>query len=383
MLINHVLFSLTKQTGLDCLKFISLIFTVAFISSSCGEGTNNTPAQTGEPLNPEELGYYREFNNTWERTFRYSDGFLESALSVQKNIDTGQSKDSNSYQEDLRDWRKEFGSLKDLSDEQLEHLNIVAPPDSMQNLHSAWLELLQDAQTVEYLADLEPAVRNFMIEHSNFSQEFSNRPKRLTDDGPFTVAFQPVASPITFSANLQSWQIGIEFSQGLVTPIGEFQLAAGAESTTEITELVIQHAGMIRYATLTPGSKIFVHASCGIFIEQAEPRLVLNVPECNSTQTQPAMPKDSCGDPLPTDPSVYPINFYPVFIDYSESNLTQVRELYCKDAFSMTRKSTGKRAIQVASFIDEIRAIEFQDSMKASFGSSEIGTPKRWDNPPD
>jgi len=42
-------------------------------------------------------------------------------------------------------------------------------------------------------------------------------------------------------------------------------------------------------------------------------------------------PKASCGDPLPSNSSDYPITFYPVFVPYSDDNLAKVRSSLCQD----------------------------------------------------
>jgi len=88
-----------------------------------------------------------------------------------------------------------------------------------------------------------------------------------------------------------------------------------------------------------------------------------------------AFPKYSCGDPLPENPQAYPVNFYPVFIDYSENNLSVVRTRFCGDALKKTREKTGKLAIQVSSFTSINRAESFKNLMKENFGSGEVGEP--------
>lgn len=88
-----------------------------------------------------------------------------------------------------------------------------------------------------------------------------------------------------------------------------------------------------------------------------------------------AFPKPSCGDPLPENPQAYPVNFYPVFIDYSENNLSVVKARFCGDALKKTREKTGKLAIQVSSFTSMDRAEAFKNLMKEKFGSGEVGEP--------
>jgi hypothetical protein len=83
-------------------------------------------------------------------------------------------------------------------------------------------------------------------------------------------------------------------------------------------------------------------------------------------------PKPVCGDSLPADPKAYPVKLYPVFVDYSESNLQTVKSKFCQDALPITREKTGKQAIQVGSFLTVDRANAFKDFMLKNIGSGEV-----------
>lgn len=84
-------------------------------------------------------------------------------------------------------------------------------------------------------------------------------------------------------------------------------------------------------------------------------------------------PQPVCGDSLPTDPKAYPVKLYPVFVDYSESNLQIVKSKFCQDALPRTRKKTGKQALQVGSFLTVDRANAFKEFMLKNIGSGEVG----------
>ncbi|MBK4730815.1 hypothetical protein JJD41_13210 [Oxynema sp. CENA135] len=86
-----------------------------------------------------------------------------------------------------------------------------------------------------------------------------------------------------------------------------------------------------------------------------------------------SFPQDACGDNLPEDPQAYPVDFYPVYIDYSESNLQAVKSKFCRDALKKYREAKGKDYIQVASFVGEERANQFKKLMQQELGSGEIG----------
>lgn len=94
----------------------------------------------------------------------------------------------------------------------------------------------------------------------------------------------------------------------------------------------------------------------------------------NSTNEfdQVQFPQSNCGDPLPVD-SPSPTRFYPVFIEFSNNNLQQVKANFCGDAYKTTRKDTGKLAIQVASFTNRNQAELFRDFMAKKIGSGEVG----------
>ena len=84
-------------------------------------------------------------------------------------------------------------------------------------------------------------------------------------------------------------------------------------------------------------------------------------------------PQPVCGDSLPTDTKAYPVKLYPVFVDYSESNLQIVKSKFCQDALPRTREKTGKQAIQVGSFLTVDRANAFKEFMLKNIGSGEVG----------
>ncbi len=104
--------------------------------------------------------------------------------------------------------------------------------------------------------------------------------------------------------------------------------------------------------------------------------LPLNPTSTNSSNEfdKVQFPQASCGDSRPTD-SASSIEFYPVFIEYSQSNLQTVKSNFCADAYRTNRKDTGAVAIQVASFINGSRAELFSDFMNRKLGSGEVGPP--------
>jgi hypothetical protein len=88
---------------------------------------------------------------------------------------------------------------------------------------------------------------------------------------------------------------------------------------------------------------------------------------------QMRFPKSVCGDPLPTDSSAYPVNFYPVFVSLSDSNLQITQSRFCRDALPVVRKDTNVRAIQVASFRSAERANFFREYVSRGIADAEVG----------
>ncbi|NET09495.1 MAG: hypothetical protein F6K16_33280, partial [Symploca sp. SIO2B6] len=86
-------------------------------------------------------------------------------------------------------------------------------------------------------------------------------------------------------------------------------------------------------------------------------------------------PSNECGDPLPKNKDAFPVNFYPVFIKYSENNLKDVRQEFCRDAYDKYRDGKEDKYIQISSFTSRKKAEAFADIMQNRFGSGEIGEP--------
>lgn len=98
---------------------------------------------------------------------------------------------------------------------------------------------------------------------------------------------------------------------------------------------------------------------------------------------QEQFPKDSCGDPLPSDASLYPVQYYPVFVEFSESNLNWLTSQLCQDVYRTIRRDTNTESIQVASFLSLEQAVFFQEFLSSEgFQSVDVGQPSLVENPP-
>jgi hypothetical protein len=82
-----------------------------------------------------------------------------------------------------------------------------------------------------------------------------------------------------------------------------------------------------------------------------------------------------CGDRSPTDPKSYPVNFYPVSVEYSDKNLELVQKHFCEDAIKIKSKSLGKEVVQVASFTSQEKANSFKEKLSQHFSQATIGEP--------
>lgn len=59
-----------------------------------------------------------------------------------------------------------------------------------------------------------------------------------------------------------------------------------------------------------------------------------------------SFPRSTCGDGKEQDLAAYPLDYYPIYIEYSENNLRRVRDSFCGDAY----RSQSADKIQVATF---------------------------------
>ena len=96
----------------------------------------------------------------------------------------------------------------------------------------------------------------------------------------------------------------------------------------------------------------------------------------------PATPQKACGDSLPKDANAYPINLYPVFVDYSEKNLELVKQHFCEDALKKFIQKTGKDSIQVASFTSQEKSSQFKKYLTQYFSDVDLGVPTIKKDPP-
>jgi hypothetical protein len=86
------------------------------------------------------------------------------------------------------------------------------------------------------------------------------------------------------------------------------------------------------------------------------------------------MPRPTCGDDNPAGIQ----NFYPVFVNKTDQNtLDYIKQNYCGDAFVRTRISSGRRVIQVVSFLDKDKAYDFAKTLlrDSTINSAEVGEP--------
>jgi Domain of unknown function (DUF4367) len=109
-----------------------------------------------------------------------------------------------------------------------------------------------------------------------------------------------------------------------------------------------------------------------------------NTPTPTITSTKSAnpfdsvsFPKASCGDEMPTEGKTDTVNLYPVFVDYSDSNLQAIKANYCGDALQTIRKDSGEKAIQVGSFTSEERANQFKEFLRTKLSNinTTVGEP--------
>lgn len=108
------------------------------------------------------------------------------------------------------------------------------------------------------------------------------------------------------------------------------------------------------------------------------PTSTIQSPSIPPTPTNPfensRFPQAACGDPMPND-NGSAISLYPVFVEYSDSNLQQIKSQFCQDALPKIRKDTNRQAVQVASFSSRDRAVLFTDFLSKRVKGVSVGEP--------
>jgi ElaB/YqjD/DUF883 family membrane-anchored ribosome-binding protein len=88
-------------------------------------------------------------------------------------------------------------------------------------------------------------------------------------------------------------------------------------------------------------------------------------------------PMQACGDENPPGSQT----FYPVFVSPpDQQTLDYIRNSYCGDAFVKTREGLNEKFIQVASFQDEEKALQFSNILLSDprIGKAEVGAPSQF-----
>lgn len=94
----------------------------------------------------------------------------------------------------------------------------------------------------------------------------------------------------------------------------------------------------------------------------------------DETRNPVSFPREECGSEAPSS-SRSPTNYYPVYINYSEQNLSRVRSDFCEDAHKQARPS-GKVSVKVASFNSGEAAEKFKEFIVAHINvAGEVGEP--------
>lgn len=112
----------------------------------------------------------------------------------------------------------------------------------------------------------------------------------------------------------------------------------------------------------------------GLEVEIKPPNLDEAIQEAGNIELNPFFPihypMNSCGDPKPSDSSIYPWALNPVYVLYPENELLKIKVNYCADAFF----SKKENKIQVASFSDSERGHYFDQFLKFELGESIVET---------
>ena len=268
-------------------------------------------------------------------------------------------------------------------------VKVSATPKGINDLKTGSIVTLKQSQTIQgadgnkiniFAKDGSQPQKSTAVVAARFGQDI-----RLLD---FYVSGANENPALTFESTARSLVLlnplfnGISFDQRSAI----FQSIAQDKQFVELTKLVSESTSIV--------DPKLVDISTDIAIRIAKAQKILVIPTKEELQkakaiqaSQPSapqapqnngaltsgFPKPVCGDSLPADPKAYPVNLYPVFVDFSDANLAKMRSQFCQDAIEIAREKFNKKSIQVGSFTDLNRAKIFKDFMVKQFGSGEIG----------
>lgn len=124
----------------------------------------------------------------------------------------------------------------------------------------------------------------------------------------------------------------------------------------------------IREIERSPAPSLAVEVAPQRELPRTPQRQPMPNPQVSQRPYSNRFPQNTCGDKDPGGTN----NWYPVYVKYSEENLTKIRNFYCRDAIKQQR-DTGEVWIQVGSFLTRKDALELATTMQSELGSAEVG----------
>jgi hypothetical protein len=289
---------------------LTLLLSSSFFFSSCGgnSSTSNSSQQSKQkapPLDPQELGYYKEFGELWQSAANSTYSLLEIDSVAKLNSEVKKAELSDDQKAKLKSASR---NLKDMADKELPTLEQTLPPISIESLHLQWVSLLKTIRTSNTLDEAVIAQsKSFYEAYSKLSEDFKDRPKDIQpDDGSISVGFKPVFSPVAVNVNPQSGAFELVFSREIVTPVGSASVDITSQQQSASPSpkfLVVKHNERRRYVYLSPGSKFFIPATCGVDLlnEREDSKIIIEVVKCTPEEAiQPESIKTSPPENLQT-----------------------------------------------------------------------------------
>jgi hypothetical protein len=290
---NHIP-AISKINPATILFLISIFFISCGGSCSKSNSSEQGKKVSASPLDPEQLGYYKEFGELWQPAAESTYSLLEIDAVVKLN---GEVEKTELSREQKNKLKSSFNTLKTMADKKLPTLQQTLPPSSIEDFHSQLVKLLNAIRISNSLDETVVAQSKiFYAAYRKVDKEFKGRPKEIQlDDGPMSVEFKPVFSPVAGNVNLQSGAFNLVWAREIVTPVGSalVNIASQQSSSPSPKFLVIQHNKKRRYVYLSPGSKFFVPTKCGVGLlnDREDSRIIVEVAECSqdqASQTDPA-----------------------------------------------------------------------------------------------
>lgn len=247
------------------------------------------------------------------------------------------------------------------------------PPETLRNFDGTWnwsdrCVVSDQFEQILNLALTDHATHRYVNARQMLAALFPNLqvPVSRSSEPPTTVIMNPALSS---SPKPASFGLAVGVGITILCGILGFGVSKLIAPQNNVTNSVINTPEALSPVSISPTVTVTATPS---------PTSISQSPSSPPTPTNPfensRFPQAACGDPMPND-NGSTISLYPVFVEYSDSNLQQIKAQFCQDALPKIRKDTNRQAVQVASFTSRDRAVLFTDFLSKRIKGASVGEP--------